>query len=261
MIVRSKILSKTLSSRGIHEAVNQIRRRGAHQYEINLPLLKRLKPDLVITQELCGVCAASHPEVLEAIGCLSPKPKAISVSAGCVQELFDAIETLGRATGHGEQAMKLNRRLKREWSQVERRADSIKIKPKVWCAEWLDPLMVSGHWIPEMVAAAGGVDGLGKAGKDSRRVEWDEVFRYNPDVILVMPCSFSMERTRNEISLLTRLSGWKKSSAVKGKRVFVVEGSFFHRAGPRLIEGLKIMAGLFHPGFFPRPSERHAEAL
>lgn len=259
IVVRSQIASEKLTSSGIHKAVERIRRQGSHLYQIDLPLLKRLRPDGVITQELCSVCAASHPEVMEAIGRLSFRPKAVSISAGSIPELFQAIDVLGRVTRHRQEAEKLSRRLQSQWNEVARRAEEIEVKPTVWCAEWLNPTMVSGHWIPEMVAAAGGVDGLGLPGQDSRRVQWQEVCRYDPQVILVMPCSFSMERTRQEISLLTGRPGWKRLRAVKNNRVFIMEGSFFHQAGPRLIKGLQVMAGLFHPELFGQPSFRCAQ--
>jgi iron complex transport system substrate-binding protein len=261
IVVRSRVASNQLSSRGIHDAVEAIRSRGEHHYEIDVSLLKRLRPDLVVTQELCTVCAASHPEVLEAVGQLPTTPRTIAVSARRFTELFDAIETLGRATGRIRHAKALSERLRRETEAVQRRVAQVKTKPRVWCAEWLDPLMAAGHWIPELVAMAGGADGLGRAGEDSERIPWEDVQRYDPDVILVMPCSFSIARTVKESPLLTRLPGWSSLSAVKAGSVFAVEGAFFHRPGPRLVQGLKLMAALFHPDLFPRVSSVYAKPL
>ena len=121
--------------------------------------------------------------------------------------------------------------------------------------------MAAGHWIPEMVALAGGRDGLGSPGEDSARVRWEDVRRYDPEVILVMPCSFSIARTVKEFSLLSRLPGWAAVSAVQSGRVFAVEGGFFHRPGPRLLQGLRLMASLFHPDRFPRPAVSQAKPL
>ncbi|TPW10343.1 MAG: iron complex transport system substrate-binding protein, partial [bacterium] len=134
-------------------------------------------------------------------------------------------------------------------------------RPRVWCAEWLDPLMAAGHWIPEMIELAGGRDGLGRAGEDSVRIEWGDVVRYDPEIILVMPCSFSMARTKRELPHLSRRPGWGSVSAVKAGRVFAVDTSYFHRQGPRLIEGVRIMAALFHPKRFPTPPAGRARAL
>lgn len=261
VVVRSKVASERLSSRGIDDAVKAMRRRGAHQYDINVSLLKQLQPDLVVTQELCNVCAASHPEVLEAVQQLPRRPTVVSVTARRVDELFDSITVLGEATGRSKAARALNERLRREVRAIQAKIRRTHVKPRVWCAEWLDPLMAAGHWIPELVAMAGGTDGLGRVGEDSVRIPWDEIRRYDPEVTLVMPCSFSIERTVKECHLLARHPGWSSLSAVKAGHVFAVEGSLFHRPGPRLVQGLKLMAALFHPTLFPRSLAAHAKAL
>lgn len=261
MIVRSRVRSARLSSRGIHEAVQHLRRRSEHQYRIDVALLKRLKPDLVVTQELCSVCAASHPEVSEAIHRLPQVPRLVSVSGRNFEECMDSVRILGRETGRERQADSLIRHMQRPIHRIQRRLEKMSERPRVFCTEWLDPLMVAGHWIPDMIAMAGGMDGLGQAGQDSRRINWGGVRQYDPEVILVMPCSFSITRTVREFPLLSQLPGWHDLKAVKARRVFAVNGSFFHRSGPRLLIGLKIMAALFHPGHFPKPSVSHARNL
>ncbi|MBI3332609.1 MAG: ABC transporter substrate-binding protein [Candidatus Omnitrophica bacterium] len=261
IVVRSRIPSERLSSKGIDEAVQELRRKGEHHYRIDLPLLKRLQPDLVVTQELCNVCAASHPEVVEAIRQLPRRPKAVSICARRFEELFDSIETLGAATGREKGASVLVGRLRKELEEIRRRVERVRHRPRVWCAEWLDPLLAAGHWIPEMVSMAGGEDPFGRVGEDSGRIDWQEVRRVDPEVILVMPCSFTMGRTRKEIHLLSRLPGWERLSAVKAKRVYAVETSLFHRPGPRLVKGLRLMASLFQPDLFPVPPASQARPL
>lgn len=261
IVVRSRIASARLDSRGIHEAVQALRTRGEHQYDIDTALLRRLHPDLVVTQELCSVCAASHPEVLDAIRQLPDPPATVSVSARRFEELFTSIEALGEATGRVRQAEALTARLRREVDRIKRRVRQARTAPRVWCCEWLDPLMAAGHWIPELVAMAGGVDGLGRPGEDSRQVTWEEVRHYDPEVILVMPCSFSLARTAREFPRLTRLPGWGAVRAVRNGQVLAVEGGWFHRPGPRLIAGLHLMATLFHPRLFPKPPASQARLL
>ena len=261
VIVRSRVRSAHLSSRGIEEAVQQLRRRSEHQYWIDVALLKRLKPDLVVTQELCSVCAASHPEVSEAIHRLPQVPRLVSVSGRNFAQCLDAVRILGRETGHQRQADFLIRRMQRSIQTIQHRLKKVSERPRVWCVEWLDPLMVAGHWTPDMVAMAGGIDGLGRAAQDSRRVSWEVVRQYDPEVIVVMPCSFSIARTVRESPLLSQLPGWSNLKAVKAHRVFAVNGAFFHRSGPRLLTGLKIMAALFHPERFPKPLVSHARKL
>lgn len=261
VIVRSRIASERLSSRGIDDAVQAMRRRGEHQYEIDVALLRRLRPDLVITQELCNVCAAGHPEVTEALRQLPRRPETISISAGRFEELLPSIEALGNATGRARQAKALSERLRRQVEAIRQRVSQVKTQPRVWCAEWLEPLMAAGHWIPEMVALAGGRDGLAAGGENSKRVTWEEIRAYHPEVILVMPCSFSIARTLKEFSLLSARPGWRDVSAVKAGRVFAVETSLFHRPGPRLIQGLRLMAALFHPEYFSKPPKTQARSL
>lgn len=261
IIVRSRIASSRLSSRGIHDAVQSMRQRGEHQYDIDTALLKRLHPDLVVTQELCNVCAASHPEVLDAIRQLPRQPRVVSVTARRLDELYGCLEQLGNATGRVERARQLSGELRREVESLRHRLRQTRTRPRVWCAEWLDPLMAAGHWIPEMVRLAGGQDGLGTPGEDSSRIRWDDVRRYDPEVILVMPCSFSMARTASELPLLASRPGWRTLSAVKARRVYAINTAFFHRQGPRLITGLRIMATLFHPGLFPKLPHTHATVL
>jgi len=261
VVARSRIASEKLSSRGIHEAVEGLRRRGEHQYQIDVELLKRLRPDLVVTQELCNVCAAGHPEVVEAIQQMNPVPQTVTVSARRFGELFDSIDALGIATGRRQRAKQLESRLRQEVEGIRHRLDRAGKRPKVWCAEWLDPLLAAGHWIPELVEMAGGLDVAGIVGEDSASVTWEQVRKANPDVVIVMPCSFSLQRTRRVFPLLSRRPGWEKLSAVRSGRVFVVENSFFHRPGPRLVKGLKLMAALFHPELFPKPPAAYARAL
>jgi len=250
-----------LSSQGIHQAVETIRRRREHQYLIDVPRLKQLRPDLVVTQELCNVCAASHPEVSEAVHQLPDVPKIVSVSARQFEELFQSIDALGHATRRIHQATVLSGRLRREVDAIQRRVSRVSTKPRVWCAEWLEPLMAAGHWVPEMVAMAGGLDGLGRIGANSVPMPWEDIRRYDPEVILVMPCSFSIARTVNEFRLLTDRPGWDQLSAVQSGRVFAVQTSLFHRPGPRLVQGLKLMAALCHPERFPKPPAIQAKKL
>ena len=258
IVVRSRIASERLSSQGIHQAVQRLTRLGAHHYDIDVELLKRLRPDVLVTQTLCNVCAAGHQEVQEALEQMPKTPKTLTVNAERFGDLFNVIDALGRSTGHERQAARLSAALHRDVEQVQARVKSASDHPRVWCAEWMEPVMAAGHWVPEMIAMAGGRDGLGRAGNNSVPLPWRTIRRYDPEVILVMPCSFSIARTLRERRWLTQRPGWKRLRAVKTGRVFAVETAFFHRPGPRLVEGLKIVAALLHPDLFPAPSPARA---
>ncbi|MCM8812045.1 MAG: cobalamin-binding protein [Candidatus Omnitrophica bacterium] len=237
-------------SQKIHEAVLQLRRQRKHQFTLDIPALKKLKPDLVVTQNICAVCAASHPEVEAAMRELAPIPHMVSLSATKLRGVLEEIRLLGAATGRQTQAQKLIRQLEHRISRIQTKVQKTKTRPRVWCCEWLEPLMAAGHWLPELVALAGGQDRLGFPGDESRWLDWQEVRRYDPQVIIVMPCSYSIPQTVRERWRLTRRPGWKELSAVRNSRVFAVETSFFHRAGPRLVDGLELLAALIHPDLF-----------
>jgi iron complex transport system substrate-binding protein len=214
-----------------------------------------------VTQELCEVCAATHPEIDEAIRQLPTRPRIVSVTARRVPEVRECITELGEALGRTERAKILCSELADSAAALQQRLRGATSRPRVWCVEWLDPLMAAGHWVPDMVAMAGGVDGLLKPGQKSICVSWEDIRRYDPEVILAMPCSLSMERTIKEFPLLKNLPGWPAVSAVRSGRVFAVHGGWFHHPGPRLMRGLELMAAIFHPELGMRPSPRYARAL
>ena len=234
-------------SLAIHKAVAKLQKENAHQFEINLPLLRRLKPDLVITQNLCSVCAASHDEVGEALQQLSPKPKVVTLRAQRLTDVLEEIRRLGKITGRKTAGDRLVGNLRRRLEKVQSRVSKTAHRPRVWCCEWLEPLMAAGHWVPEMVEMAGGKDGLGHSGKNSRWLKWEQVRAYDPEVILAMPCSYTIPQTLKEKRRLTGRLGWKDLSAVKNGKVYAVAGEFFHHAGPRLVNGVELLAGLLHP--------------
>jgi len=240
----------------IHQAVLKLRRQGAHQFQIDLPVLKRIRPDLVITQNLCSVCAASHPEISAALGHISPRPRLVSLQAGRLDEIFTELRKLGELTGRQEAAIRLTQQLQRRIHRIQEQVSNAPSRPRVWCCEWLQPLMAAGHWIPEMVEIAGGMDGLGATGKDSVWLTWEQVRKFDPEVIVAMPCSYSMAQTLREKNRLVKLPGWKSLSAVKRGKVFVVETGFFHHAGPRLVDGIELLAHLFHSEQVPLGSSR-----
>ena len=236
----------------IHQAVQRLRRENAHQFSIDVKQLQRLKPELVITQELCSVCAASHSEVSAAIQHLWPAPKVISLQGRRLDGIFSDIRRLGGTIDREETADRLIRQLQGRIEQVRTQVDhSSSFRPRVWVCEWLEPPMAAGHWIPELVELAGGTDRLGRKGADSAWLTWDQIRSYDPEVILVMPCSYSIAQTLKERWRLTRRPGWKRLSAVKQSQVFAVEGGLYHHAGPRLVDGLELFAHLFHPDRIP----------
>lgn len=239
----------------IDQIVREQLHSGLSVYHIDAELLQKLEPDLILTQELCEVCAPSFDDVRQAVKLLRGQPQIVSLEPHTLEDILDNIVTVGEVSGTEDRARKLVTQLRQRIERVRAKTKRIENRPKVCCIEWLEPLMVGGHWVPQMVEYAGGEDWLGEVGQPSRYANWEEIQTYNPAIIVLMPCGFSIERTRREIDLLTELDGWEELSAVKENRVFLVEASaYFNRPGPRIVTGLEILAEIIHPEIFSAPA-------
>ncbi len=261
-LIRSAFDQSTLSSLEIDHAVMDRLRRGEGVYTIDLDLLRQADPELILTQELCDVCAVPYTEVSRAVEQLGGRPRLLPLSPALLGDVLLDIRRVGEATGREELAESLVRRLQGRIDRVTARAASAEERPVTFCLEWADPLYVAGHWIPEMVEMAGGIDALGMKGKPSVQIKWERVVSYAPEVVILMPCGFDVGRTIREMPLLTRLPGWSDLPAVKQKRVYAVNASaYFSRSGPRLVDGLELLAKLLHPELFPGPIPEEAAWL
>jgi iron complex transport system substrate-binding protein len=223
---------------------------GDGLYRIDESLLNSMRPDLIITQSLCDVCAVTPTEVQRALAGLERKPRILSLDPTDLNGVLCDIETIGSATGSDAQARRLVQGLRDRIAQVQA---LVQAEPprRAACIEWLEPLYCAGHWVPEMVTLAGGVDLLATAGTPSVRVTWEQVMDATPDVLVLMPCGFSIDRTCSELALLTSRPGWNDLPAVRNKQVYAVEGAaYFNRSGPRLVDGIELLAAMFHPDHF-----------
>lgn len=253
VVVKSVLDTQRMTSKEVDDSVLGYSSEGRSIYEIDEPLLRRLKPDLIITQELCEVCATPLRLVAKVISHLDPRPLTISLSPHDLEGVLENVVEVGSATGRLPEARRVVSLLHRRIERVKRRCLGNRgiPKPSVFCLEWLDPIYCSGHWMPELVKYAGGVEILGRQGEPSSVVPWPKVVASNPEVILVTVCGYSVERVLSEISTLTQRREWKRLQAVRNGRVFVLDGpSYYSRSGPRLVDGLEIMATLIHPELF-----------
>lgn len=252
VVMRSVFDSTKMTSRAIDGAVIDRVTKGESVYEIDEPLLKSLHPDLIITQELCEVCATPLRVVSKTIAKLDPKPRILSLTPHDLEEVLGDVIRVGRATGNLEKAEEVVSRLRARVDRVKERCSDPQIdRPTVFCLEWLDPIYCSGHWMPELVDYAGGREVLGRLGEPSTVVEWEQVLDANPEVIFVTACGYNVERSLSEISTLLNRPKWDEIRAVKNGRVFVLDSpSYYSRSGPRLVDGLEIMAVLLHPEGF-----------
>lgn len=241
-----------LSSREIDAAAGQSGHRGASLYHVDAELLRSLHPDLILTQELCEVCAVSRGDVEAASRRLGYTPRVLSLNAVTLDQTMEEIRLVARAAGVAERGDALVAEMQRRLEDVRRAARGLPDK-RVCCLEWLDPPYSAGHWVPEMVELAGGRDELGQRGGPSRRTEWKAIVRYAPEVLVLVPCSLSLQRVAAEFDLLRSLPGWGDLPAVRAGSVFAGHTHLFSQSGPRLVDGVEALARMLHPEVFDRP--------
>jgi iron complex transport system substrate-binding protein len=236
----------------IDRQVSEIIARGESIYAVDAELLSSLSPDLILTQDLCHVCAASPDDLATALTRFQRPPKVLSLTPRSLDEVWDDVRRVGEATGRSREAESLAAELARKVAGIEATASRAMSRPRVLCLEWLDPYYVGGHWIPEMVFKAGGEDVLGRLREPSFRVTAEEIKQSRPDVIVVMPCGYNASRAATECSVERFLNEWSELPAVRERRVFAVDANaYFSRPGPRLADGVALLAHLIHPDLFP----------
>ena len=251
VVVRGRIDSDTCTSREIDAQVQRHMSRGEGLYSLNLELLRQINPDLIITQGLCDVCAVGYGDVMAAAGALRPPARVLSLSPGSLGEVLQDIARVGNATGTSERAETLVESLRKRMGNVAERVPQHRPRPRVACLEWLDPPYAAGHWVPEMVELAGGTDVLAAKHRPSARVSMETLAEAAREVLVLMPCGFDEPRTLKEWEPLKDLPAWQAIPAVADGRVFAVDGAmYFNRPGPRLVDGLEILARLIHPAHF-----------
>jgi iron complex transport system substrate-binding protein len=246
-VIMSLIKPEELTSKAIDMLVTENYKAGKSTYIVEEEALRKANPDIILTQGLCDVCAVSGDEVTEAVKVLGHSLQIISLEPNTLDEILDTILIVGEATERKEEARNLVDKLKSRIERVKSLLGKEKNRPTVFCMEWLDPIYVAGHWVPEMVEIAGAECGLGKAGEPSFKVSWDEILDFSPQIIVLMPCGFDIEKTLGEVDILTSNERWHRISAARKGHVYLVDAnSYFSRPGPRIVDGLEILAKIFH---------------
>jgi iron complex transport system substrate-binding protein len=223
-------------------------------YTLDLPTLEALRPDLIVTQALCDVCAVAEDEVRAAACTLPGSPRVINLEPQTLSQVFDAIRHVAKAADADRVAEEVVGGLTARVEAVVSRTAALQHRPRVALLEWLDPPFSCGHWSPELVRLAGGIEGLGREGQPSRTLRWDEVLAWQPEVVFIACCGLSVERTLLDVPSLQSVPGWQDLPAVRSGRVYATDGShYFSRPGPRLVDSLEILAHALHPEAHPLP--------
>lgn len=220
-------------------------------YHVDEELLAALAPDLLITQETCRVCAVDAGQVESAALALEHPPRILSLQGNSLDGVLADVERVAEAAGRAEAGRRVVRDAKRRIDRVTKITGRLESGPTLAAIEWLDPLMASGHWVPELVRMAGGRPVPEGADGPSRKIPWDAIVRADPEYLLVAPCGFTVGRTLEELDVLSGRPGWERSMAVRRGNVYVAESAYFTRPGPRLVDALEILAQLLHPRVFP----------
>jgi iron complex transport system substrate-binding protein len=219
-------------------------------------VLETLRPDLIVTQTLCDVCAVADEEVRAAACSLPGRPRVVNLEPTTLAGVFENIRQVAVAAGVDDRCDEVIGRLRGRVDAVAGRTELIGDRPRVTLLEWIDPPFSCGHWSPELIRLAGGVEGLGREGQPSRTLRWQEVLDWRPEVLFIACCGFSVGRTLQDVPILRSYPGWDDLPCVRNGRVYVVDGSaYFSRPGPRLVDSLEILANALHPNGHPLPSD------
>ena len=240
------------SSRAIDDQVQTIVREGLSVYSVDPVLLDRLAPTVIVTQTQCEVCAVSLRDVERAVcDLVRSQPAIVSLEPMALDDVWSDIRAVAAALGEPARADELVGRLTSRLEVLRAATRTLRPRPSIACIEWIDPLMMAGNWVPELVECAGGTDPLGEAGQHSGHMDIDELAAADPDIIAIMPCGFDIERAEREMPALAGRPEWQRLSAVRAGRVAITDGNqYFNRPGPRVVESAEILAEILHPGRF-----------
>jgi iron complex transport system substrate-binding protein len=256
-IINSSFNSSIMSSKEIDNKIVELINNGKDIYIINDRFLKELKPDIIIAQGICEVCSPFTKEINRAISILGYNPEVVILDPKNISDILDNISEIAQKIGKINEGQNLVRTLEEKINRVKqiKEVKNVEKLPRILCLEWLDPFFTAGHWVPEMVEIAGGINGLSKPKEQSRRASLEEIEKFNPDKIILMPCGFNIDRTINEYknssTILNKNQEWNNLRAIKNNEVYAVDaGSYFSKPGPRTITGIEILAKIIYPNEF-----------
>jgi iron complex transport system substrate-binding protein len=261
-VVRSYMEGNSYSSEEIDRVVSQSKAQGKSLYYIDEELLKSLAPDVIFTQDVCDVCQIDTGYVQRAVHNLEKQPLIVPLIPRTLDDVFKNAIAIASAIGKEEVAYQLLAELKKRTDGIidALRKHNAPLR-RVMVMEWLDPIYNCGHWIPYQVAQAGGVDMLSNPAGYSIITPWEKVRLYNPEVLVIAPCGFNVERASKEIEILFSKEGWSDLSAIKNNEVYLADAAYFTQPGTTLVDGIELLAALFHPQIFKVPQQLKGKYL
>ena len=256
-VLTSSRIPEGLDSGSIDHLVTEQLKSDQALYDLNIDVLTSLRPDLIVTQALCDVCAVSGNDVARAVGSLPNNPKVINLEPNCLTDVLDTVELLAEAADCVKQGQIYLRELRYRISQVNDKSSVINRsdKPRVALLDWLDPIFDGGHWSPEIIELAGGIACFGNKREPSQRRSWNDLIQARPDIIFIALCGFNVERSMQDVEDFFSSQEFSVLRDQVGSKIFLVDGNaYFSRPGPRLVDALEIMANALHPLAHKLPS-------
>jgi iron complex transport system substrate-binding protein len=250
VVSRSRIDTAVLSSAEVEAKMREFQETGTSPFQIETALLHQTRPELVLTQDTCAICDPTADDVQRALDGLQPPPHMLVLRPRTVPEIFASMLDVGQAAGVPKQASALVAALEARVQAVATRAAQATWQPRLMSLEGIHPLVAGGHWIPELKTLAGGRDELFTPGCAAQRLTWSTIRDYDPDMLIITPCSSGLQRSLRELSTLAAQDGWWDLQAVRRRAVYVVDHVYFSRPGPRIVDGLEILAQIVHPELF-----------
>ncbi len=258
-LTASRISQETMSSREIDHAVRSQLDGHGSIYDLDATRLRELNPDLILTQELCDVCAVSYQTVVRAARMFETDVRVVSLEPNTISDIFENIRLVGELTGQEGEAARLIDDLNRRLDRVRNLTARIDHRPRTLMLEWLEPAFAPGHWVPEQVAIAGGDQGFGQPGRPSITTTAEAISAYAPEVIVLIPCGYYKEDILRQLPNANLPAGWKNLPAVRNGEVWATDAtSYFSRPGPRVVDGVEILARILHPEIFGPPEDSQA---
>lgn len=258
-LTSSRISHETMSSKEIDHAVRSQLDGHGSIYDLDEKLLEKLKPDIIITQELCDVCAVNYKTVRKAAKIYVDNAKVVSLEPSTINDIFENIKTVGEICELSHKASEVVSGLKGRLETLRKKTAKVKVHPKVFMLEWLDPPFAPGHWVPEQVEIAGGTPILGNAGGRSVTTTYEAIFESKPEIMCLIPCGYCIEDILRQLKNTEFPEKWKKIPAIENENIWALDASgYFSRPSPRVVDGAEIAAKIFHPEIFGIPTEKEA---